>query len=179
MLNERSGPPPLTGVTESPWLWPKCRSPFPGPASPFGVCDLENSDPLRPALDSVSEWRQESSWGLPAPCGWRAARQIPGTDAWVIVSHMCVQSCTCKSCANAPPPPSGPSPLGGCQDAALERWPTGVLPCVPAVVAVHLCHGAVCKEPDPGLWVTRASRAPSSCDILGGDPCPSHSGCGI
>ena len=51
---------------------------------PLWVCDLENSHSLLSALDSVSEWRQGSSWGLPAPCCLQALGQIPGPGSLLL-----------------------------------------------------------------------------------------------
>lgn len=128
-------------MTESRWLWPKCLPPFPGPVPPLGVCDLENSDPLRSALDGDSGWRQGSSWGLPAPRGWPAGRHIPGRDARAVVRHMCGESCprTAHTQACPHPPHEPPGGLPRLCSGTLANG--GVLPAVPAVAVVQGGHG--------------------------------------
>lgn len=116
---------------------------------PLWVCDLENSDSRLSALNSVSEWRQGSSWGLPAPCCWQALGQIPGPG--------CGGDCqphVCKELVQMHPTPPSPSPVGGCQDSALQRWPLRGLVCVPA--APFMCVAQLCAE---SLTVAPRSRA--------------------
>lgn len=169
VLSERVSAPLWTRVAEHPWLRPKCLSPSSGPVSAFGVCDLENSDPLHWALDSICAWRRENSWGLPAPCCWQAVGQIPG--------HGCGGDCQPHVCEGlvqtCPLLAASPSPVGDCQ---ILLWDTGwwrVWLWVPAVVSLHLCRRAVCKEPKRGSWVTCLF---CSFHLVGGDPHPLLSG---
>ena len=97
---------------------------------PLWVCDLENSHSLLSALDSISEWRQGSSWGLPAPCCRQALGQIPGPG--------CGGDCqphVCEELVQTHTPRLPPSPVDGCQDSALRRWPLSGLVLCPGCCA--------------------------------------------
>lgn len=137
---------------------------IPWPSLSPGVCDLENGGLPRPAWDRLSDWHQESSWGLPALCCWQAVRQIPGHER-VIVSHMCAESCKGRACANTPPPlTSTTSPcVGGCQDSAtladggscLVSWPLWLFICVAQLCAKSFNVRGPCAHPMlflPGGW---------------------------
>ena len=83
--------------------------------------------------------------------------RFPGPGVGVIVSHTCVKSlCKCI------PPPS-PSPVGGCQNSALQRWPLRGLVCVPA--APFMCVAQLCAE--SLTWLRGHVPIPCSCLVRG------------